>query len=153
MHHEPAINTEHPDQEGKIKMKTNSHIVLASAILFAALADGRAQTTFSKITTGPIVTDRGQFVRGAWADFNNDGFLDLLVCNYGGTNVLYRNNGDGTFTKVTQGDPVADTDYHVAPDAADYDNDGFADLIVTGGTGAPTTRRNMLYRNNGDGTF
>jgi hypothetical protein len=110
-------------------------------------------TTFTKITTGPAVTDQGQFITGVWGDFNNDGFLDLIVANYARVNVLYTNNGNGTFTKISLGNPVQDVDYHVSPAAADYDNDGFLDLIVTAGSGASTLRQNILYHNDGDGTF
>ena len=92
--------------------------------------------------------------RSAWGDFNNDGFLDLFVSNYGSRiNVLYRNNGNGTFTKITQGDPVQDADYHTGAVCGDYDNDGYLDLLASAGVGAPTARRNSLYHNNGDGTF
>ena len=94
-------------------MQTLNHFVLVSAILFAALTDCPAQTTFTKITEGDVVNDLGiGFVRGAWGDFNNDGFLDLFVNNKGGTNVLYQNNGNGTFTKITQGDPVQGANEH-----------------------------------------
>src|SRR6266568_7217068 len=107
--------------------------------------------TFTKITTSPIVTDGAYSSGGTWGDFNNDGFLDLFVPN--GTDgsayvpFLYRNNGNGTFTKVTSGPPV-----NLAADSysacwGDYDNDGNLDLFVA------TTPRNLLYRNNGNGTF
>src|SRR2546426_224039 len=71
--------------------------------------------TFSKITQGDMVNDLGGFVRGIWGDFNNDGFLDLYVNNYGGTNVLYQNNRDGSFAKITQGGPVQGSDNHTIP--------------------------------------
>ncbi|HAB19168.1 MAG TPA: hypothetical protein DCE44_22350, partial [Verrucomicrobiales bacterium] len=57
------------------------------------------------------------FASAAWGDFYNRGLLDLYICNYGGTNVFYRNDGDGTFSKVTPGeDPVRSAGYHVGPD-------------------------------------
>ena len=134
-------------------MKTNKTLVLAVGVILTALASSHAQTTFTQITNGPIVTDLGQFTRGAWGDFNNDGFLDLFVSGFdNNTNVFYWNNGDGTFTKVTQGDPVQDAGYHTGAAAADYDNDGYLDLVVSAGLGASATQ-NMLYHNNGDGTF
>ena len=134
-----------------MKTKTN---ILAAGIFLAAVASGSAQTTFTKITTGNIVTDVGAFTRSAWGDFNGDGFLDLFVSNHGGRrNVFYRNNGNGTFTKISLGDPVQDDDYHTGATAADYDNDGHLDLLVSAGVGTPTARRNMLYHNNGDGAF
>ncbi len=100
-----------------------------------------------------------------WFDYNNDGLPDLYVLS-GQTlpasmttsplqkapnppphNHLYRNNGDGTFTDVTEQaglDPVL---YATAVTAADYDNDGYEDLLVTG------YGRAILYHNNGNGTF
>jgi hypothetical protein len=62
-------------------------------------------------------------------------------------NHLYRNNGDGTFTDVTDQAGVAANIYGTAAIAADFDNDGFVDLFVTG------YGRAILYRNKGDGTF
>ncbi len=132
-------------------MKTKTLLVLG--VFLATLASGRAQTNFTKITTGDIVTDSGQFAAPCWADFDNHGFLDLLVPNYSGANVFYRNNGDGTFTKVIQGDPVQDIGYHAGAPAADYDNDGYPDIAMIIGAGASTMEQNMLYHNNGDGTF
>jgi uncharacterized repeat protein (TIGR03803 family) len=108
---------------------------------------------FTQVTTGAIVTDLGIFTRGAWGDFNNDGFLDLFVSDYNNrTNVFYLNHGDGTFTKVTEADPVQDADNHTGAAAADFDNDGNLDLIVSAGVAAQRTR-NLLYLGNGDGTF
>jgi hypothetical protein len=101
-------------------------LLLLATARWAALA----QTPFTKITEGEIVNDVGwNFRRGAWGDFNNDGFLDLFVNDYGGTNVFYRNNRDGTFTKITQGDMVARADTYVTASCADYDNDGNLDLL------------------------
>ncbi len=62
-------------------------------------------------------------------------------------NRLYRNNRDGTFTDVTEKAGLRGTGYGMGVAAADYDNDGFADLLVTTYGGA------YLYHNNGDGTF
>src|SRR6266566_3185966 len=108
----------------------NSRILTYSLLLAAAPWAVLAQTTFTKITEGDVVHDLGNFVGGAWGDFNNDGFLDLFVSHYGGTNAFYRNNGTGTFTKITQGDPVQGADTHTVPSWGDYDNDGNLDLLV-----------------------
>ncbi|MGB7547567.1 MAG: CRTAC1 family protein [Terracidiphilus sp.] len=100
-----------------------------------------------------------------WFDYNNDGLPDLYVVNGRPLddsmhpyplkvkpdplphNHLYRNNGDGTFTDVTEKAGLAPDLYGIAVTAADYDNDGFVDLLVTG------YGRVILYHNDGNGHF
>src|SRR6476620_979218 len=106
-------------------------IMLAAAPLTAV-----NQTIFTKITEGEIVNDLGNNGIPAWGDFNNDGFLDLFLSSYGGTNAFYLNNRNVTFTKISQGDPVQDADYHAGAAWSDYDNDGNLDLLVPTGVGA-----------------
>jgi len=84
-------------------------------------------------------------------DYNNDGYLDILICAAHGGCSLYRNNGDGTFTDVSIGSGVDQCINTFACAVGDYDNDGFQDVYITrlgfyGGEGE-------LLRNNGDGTF
>jgi len=91
-------------------------------------------------------------------DFDNDGNLDIFFAN--GADIttlkkdspkysdrLFRNNGDGTFTDVTEKAGLAGTGYDVGVAIGDYDNDGYQDIFVSG------VYRNTLYHNNGDGTF
>src|SRR6266852_83190 len=66
----------------------------------------------------------------AVGDYDNDGFPDLYVTSYG-KNVLYHNNGDGTFTDVTVKAGVAGGGWSVSAGFFDYDNDGKLDLFVT----------------------
>jgi uncharacterized repeat protein (TIGR01451 family) len=107
--------------------------------------------SFSKVTSGPIATDHGPSVASSWADYDNDGDLDLYVSNnIGYANFLYRNNGAGGFTRI-QNDPiVTDLGYSHGVSWADYDNDGFVDMFVATYW---ETNFNQLYHNNGDGTF
>jgi enediyne biosynthesis protein E4 len=95
------------------------------------------------------VTDVANSVCAAWGDCDNDGYLDLFVSVFGGNNLLYRNNRDSTFTKITTGHIVTDGGNSVGCTWGDYDNDGNLDLFVSNASG----QRNLLYRNNGDGTF
>jgi hypothetical protein len=128
---------------------------LAVGTLLAGAGTGLSQQpTFTKVTTGDIPSDLGIWTRCAWGDFNNDGFLDLFVSNWGDlTNVFYLNNRDGTFKKISLGDPVGDGDYHTGAAAADYDNDGHLDLVVLAGADAPEAHRYSLYHNEGNATF
>jgi hypothetical protein len=109
--------------------------------------------TFTKVTKGPHVTDSGNARQASWGDYDNDGDLDLLVGRdvYGGMageNTLYVNNGDGTFTRVTQGLPSTAFSYMVMT-WADFDNDGWLDYFAANYSGLPM----VFGYNNGDGTF
>ena len=149
---------------------------LGPNILFQNNGDG----TFSNVTKKAGVGDPRWSVSAAAADYDEDGDLDLFVVNYleydlnqlpvsgkfcsyrgipvacgprglkGAGDALYRNNGDGTFTDVSIAAGVQDPQglYGLACAWGDYDNDGDPDLFV-----ANDTTPNLLYRNNGDGTF
>ena len=90
-------------------------------------------------------------------DFDNDGWIDIYFLNgaplpgtivaKAPTNILYRNNGDFTFTDVTNAAGVGDTGYGLGVVAGDYDQDGDWDLYVS------NFGQNVFYANNGDGTF
>jgi enediyne biosynthesis protein E4 len=93
----------------------------------------------------------------AFLDYNNDGWMDIYLVNSGKSdfytpdpvlrNALYRNNGDGTFTDVTQQAGVAAGGFGQGVAVGDYDRDGFPDIYVT------QYGRSILFHNNGDGTF
>jgi hypothetical protein len=111
--------------------------------------DGR----FTEIISGRVVSDGGASQGCAWGDYDNDGFLDLFVANRNQRNFLYHNDGDGTFTAITNGVVVNDIGYSWSPAWIDYDNDGFLDLFVANGSPSGSGQNNSLYHNNGDGTF
>jgi hypothetical protein len=103
---------------------------------------------FTKITTGSIVSDGGDSIGCAWGDYDNDGYLDLFVANHDVNSFLYRNNRDGTFTKVTTGSITSGNTWgSIGCGWGDYDNDGYLDLFVA------SDPNNLLFHNNGDGTF
>ena len=103
---------------------------------------------------------------GTWADYDNDGDLDLFVASrqlnayslnlpdgLGWRNTLFRNNGDGTFTDVTATAGVGGTLSSMTAAWADYDNDGWLDLYVPHWGIGVVPAGFQLYKNNHDGTF
>ncbi len=129
--------------------------------------------TFTDVTLEASVGDTGYGLGCCVADYNNDGFTDLYVTNFG-ANVLYHNNGDGTFTDVTESVGVDGTQFSSGCAFVDLDADGYLDLYVVNyvqfdpKTNPECTRQgirtyctpealkgaaDILYRNNGDGTF
>ncbi len=100
--------------------------------------------TFTNDNTSAIAQDQYS-VMGNWADYDNDGFLDLFVSRWQNqNNLLYHNNGNGTFTKILIGEIVNDHGNSFGCAWADYDNDGDMDLVVAN----INNENNFLYRNN-----
>jgi hypothetical protein len=131
--------------------------------------------TFENITQDSGADNAGYGMGAAAGDYNNDGYIDLYITNVG-ANTLLRNNGDSTFTDVTQQANVGHQGWGTSALFLDYDRDGHLDLFATnylnwslateldcynhmGGKdycspqnyNAPAM--DVLYRNNGDGTF
>ena len=84
----------------------------------------------------------------AWADIDNDGYLDLFLANENAPAQLFHNKGDGTFEEIGHAAGIDQTAFSKGVTAADYDHDGFVDFYVTNQNGV-----NFLYHNNGDKTF
>ena len=83
-----------------------------------------------------------------WADFDNDGNLDLFIGNENTPSQLFHNKGDGTFEDISHTAGVDKVAFTKGVVAADYDKDGYPDIYVSNASGA-----NFLYHNNGDLTF
>jgi hypothetical protein len=123
-------------------------------ILWHNNADG----TFENVTySAGNVLDNLPSVSAGWGDYDADGFVDLYVANYerdyvGMMDILWHNNGDGTFSNVTVTAGIDDyTDPRHGRGVAwgDYDNDGDLDIYISNYRLVP----NYLWENNGDGTF
>jgi len=93
--------------------------------------------------------------RGAcFGDVDGDGFVDLYVCVADGEDLLYRNDGDGTFTEVARQAGVANDRYAMASAMADYDADGDLDIyVVNAPDPSGSNARNLLFENDGSGRF
>ncbi len=142
--------------------------------LFRNNGDG----TFTEVTAAAGVGDTGFGQSVAVGDYNNDGWDDIFVANYDGK-TLYRNDGDGTFTDVSEESGINDSPYADGyPNSCgffDYDLDGYLDIYVNnyadyrlethrpwittlgitvyGGPPHHHGQQDILYHNNGDGTF
>ncbi len=137
-------------------------------ILYRNNGDG----TFTDVTAESGTGDPGNGNAAVWVDYDGDNDLDLYIGNYfpyvdlwnlentrimhndfemarnAGRNVLYRNNGDGTFTNVAAELGVDDPGWTLDVGCADYDNDGDQDIVLANDFG-----HDRVFRNNGDGTF
>ena len=92
------------------------------------------------------IRHQGPETTGRFADYDNDGFHDLYIVKEG-SDILYRNRGDGTFTEVSDKAKLGEGSQGTSSLFFDFDHDGDLDLFVT------RQGPNLLYRNNADGSF
>lgn len=125
--------------------------LLSTIIVSGILAD----ITFTDITVQAGIDNPAKGVCIAFVDYDGDGYLDIYVGNsgvffepLGKPNILYRNNGDGTFTDMAVEAGIADNRQTQGVAFGDMDNDGDPDLYLANDFGI-----NALYMNNGDGSF
>ena len=139
-------------------------------------SDGTRTLKFTDVTEASGLCTHGYGMGVAVGDFDNDGFVDVFITNFGAPNQLFHNNGDGTFTDVTSKAGVAGNGYWGSSATFfDYDRDGLLDLYVANYVDfrleknsrcyASTSARDycapsaykpvpgILYHNRGDGTF
>ncbi|MEY8848707.1 FG-GAP-like repeat-containing protein [Psychroserpens sp. XS_ASV72] len=111
---------------------------------------------FTDVTVVSLLPTNNIFTYGAsWGDYNNDGFLDVFLSNRDVAevipNYLYRNNGNGTFTNVSELAGILNTsNLSFCSAFFDFNNDGWQDIYVSNDR---VNHRNVLYKNNGNGTF
>jgi hypothetical protein len=123
----------------------------ATNLLYHQKADG----TFEDVSASSKIADpNGKGLGVAFADFDSDGWTDILVANDSVRQQLYRNRGDGQFEDLALMagvgyDENGKTFAGMGVDAGDYDNDGLPDIFIT----ALSNETYPLYRNNGDGSF
>ena len=105
--------------------------------------------TFTNISLKAGVAKASAGVAAAVADVDNDGFLDIYIANFNSENLLYRNNGDMTFTDIIRHADALDRGYAMGVTFCDFDNDGDQDLLLVHDGDAG----NVLYQNDGTGKF
>ena len=128
-----------------------------SCRLFRNLGNWR----FEDVTERAGVGDKGDaaaiWKHGAtFVDVDNNGLLDLYVCRFGAPNLLYINQGDGTFREEAHARGLAVSDASVMAAFCDYDRDGFLDVFLQTNlldVSRPNGQRDYLFHNNGNGTF
>lgn len=107
--------------------------------------------TFTKVLNNPLVNERANTVAAVWADINNNGRKDVLLVNATQhRSKLFLNNGNGDFTELKNTGLEEHPQYFHGAAFADFDNDGYVDLLMTNFF---QTRFHLLYRNKGDNTF
>jgi len=138
--------------------------------LINTLYQNNGDQTFSDVTAQSGLGHKGMGMAVVTADYDNDGDQDVFVSNWG-PNVFYRNNGDGSFTDITAQAGLENDLFGIGCTFLDYDEDGFLDLYVGNyiefdpeykyyyaadkfpGPLAYHGQPDILYHNNGDGTF
>lgn len=140
------------DNDGNVDLylATGGRYEIEANRLFKGNGDG----TFTDVTAQAGVGLKAFTYAASFVDYNNDGNLDIYCANYGvgAKNVLYKNNGNGTFSDVTDVAGVGDPSWSWMAVWSDVNNDNLVDLYVVNGR-YPVGEPNRLYINKGDGTF
>ncbi|MBR9845307.1 MAG: CRTAC1 family protein, partial [Algicola sp.] len=152
------INTSQIKQINWVDYDNDGHIDLyaTSNISGNKLYRNDGSFNFSDVTAESQLPTANVFTYGAsWGDYNNDGFLDVFLSNRDVAlvvpNYLYRNNGNGTFTNVSETAGIINTgNLSFCSAFFDFNNDGWQDIYVSKDR---IENKNILYKNNGDGTF
>ena len=151
------VNFVDTDNDGDLDIYiTNNQFVLND---YFYINDGTGY--FTKVTGGILADDKSASLTSSWGDFDNDGDVDVFVSgDNGGKNKLFANQGENQFEKLTESviyledRPDNRVRTHTSSNWIDYDNDGYLDLFVTRAIGVIyEVAPNLLYRNNGNGTF
>jgi len=129
-----------------------------SCRLFRNLGDWKFEDVTEKAGVGDHGADARIWKQGVtFVDVNNDGRLDLYVCRFNAPNLLYINQGDGTFKEEAHAYGLDVNDASVMASFCDYDRDGWLDVFiqtnVLDAAAHPEGQRDYLFHNNRDGTF
>ena len=116
--------------------------------------NGPPDYTFTKLDSSIVSNNNTPSDGASLGDYDNNGTLDLFVVNwYGINNMLYKNNGAGSFSRILSQNLVTDGGHSECAAWGDYDNDGFLDLYVANSGESGSPEANFLYHNKKNGTF
>jgi len=108
---------------------------------------------FVKLTSGTLLNDGRKTMSSSWADYDNDGDMDVFLANENSNNALYRNEGNFNFTKIINDTISKGTANSFSAAWSDVDNDGDLDLFATNSFVSNTKLPCLFYLNNGNSSF
>jgi hypothetical protein len=141
---------------GAWDMRSRDHGIFKNQTLYSSLMENNGKGQFTNITkkAGLMADGPNTVVAAHWADFNNDGWIDLFVCNELRQPDLYINNKDGTFTNKIKKSGISNHSRCKGSSVGDINNDGYEDIyIANNGYFEKAQTKNQLYLNNKDLTF
>jgi hypothetical protein len=150
-----------------IKFTRKASLILSFAAGFVSVIGSLSATQFMEVTDTAIPNNAPTLTFGnpVWGDINNDGYVDLIVPTFKTTGctsfctacLVYRNNGNGTFTDITADSGIISPtpgDLHWRGfSLGDYDGDGKLDLYISVMPTTQAAKYDLLFKGNGDGTF
>ncbi|MFT7517184.1 MAG: hypothetical protein ACI84O_000974 [Myxococcota bacterium] len=140
------------DNDGDLDLFLTSAVGPGTALLPCELYRNEGNMNFTDMAAPAGITHGGDFRHCGVADYDHDGYVDVMVGSFDSANLLYRNNGDGTFSEVASQAGVDDPYRSFGATFEDFNNDGWADVFVPKYQFTGTTP-SSLFINNQDGTF
>lgn len=140
------------DLDGDLDIFTSNNGFAVGGVTKNSLLRNDGNMIFTDVSATAGIVDQGDWRHCSSGDIDNDGYVDIFIGNYTGANLLYHNNGDGTFTDIAASAGVQDPGSNFGGVLIDFDNDGWLDLF-----GARYQFQGNypsgLYLNNRNGTF